>query len=130
MWEPGTANSELRSWHQDWYLWDEIRSYTSGHVPDVTGIGVWSYVKQTYFALEPPIQIFLGVREVELKPHPAHKKTDVLMTGVPGDDVAVTKLASLYVIADQPDDVSDTMSPHFVPEPPSSQAMRNPEAAV
>ena len=56
------------------------------------GSGLW-YVKQTYL---PPIQIFLGVREVELKPHPAQWKIDVLMTGVPGDDVAVTKLPSLY----------------------------------
>ena len=69
------------------------------------GGGLW-YVKQTYFAsLEPPIQIFMGLREVELKPHPAHRNLDQLLTGVPGDDVAVTKLASLYVIADQPDDV-------------------------
>jgi len=57
--------------------------------------GLW-YVKQTCLASEPPSQIFSGVREVELKPHPAQWKIDVLMTGVPGDDVAVTKLPSLY----------------------------------
>ena len=40
MWEPGMANSELRSWHQEMYssLCPEAAS-TSGHVPDVTGGG-------------------------------------------------------------------------------------------
>ena len=87
-------------------------------------------MKQTYCALVLPCQIFSGVREVELRPHPEHLKGDELLTGVSGDDVAVTKLASLYATADQPDDVSDTVSPQVVPTPPSSQAMRKPAATV
>ena len=88
------------------------------------------YVKQTYCASVMPCQIFSGVREVELRPQPEQEKPDELWTGVPGDDVAVTKLASLYVTADQSDDVSDTVPPQAVPKPPSSQAMRKPAAAV
>ena len=87
-------------------------------------------MKQTYFASEPPIQIFSGVRKVELVPHPEHLNPDVLMTGVPGDEVAFSKLLSLYVIADQPDDVSDTMSPQSVLALPSSHAMRKPASAA
>ena len=87
------------------------------------------YVKQMYRA-SMPCQIFSGVREVELRPHPEHLKPDELLTGVSDNDVAVTKLASLYATADQPDDVSDTVSPQAEPTPPSSQAMRKPAATV
>eukprot|EP00964_Phaeocystis_antarctica_P040390 scaffold23085_cov60-Phaeocystis_antarctica.AAC.1 len=87
------------------------------------------YVKQTYRA-SMPCQIFSGVREVELRPHPGQWKPDELLTGAPGDDVAVTKLVSLYATADQSDDVSDTVSPQAVPTPPSSQARRKPAPTV
>ena len=94
------------------------------------GGGGGMYVKQTYCASVMPCQIFSGVREVELRPHPEQEKPDELVTGAPGDDVAVTKLASLYVTAYQSDDVSDTVPPQAVPTPPSSQAKRKPAATV
>ena len=87
------------------------------------------YVKQMYRA-SMPCQIFSGVREVELRPHPGQWKPDELLTGALGDDVAVTKLVSLYATADQSDDVSDTVSPQAEPTPPSSQAMRKPAPTV